>query len=134
MQTCHISARRHTCTYCTHRQVWLLRAKSTYGPIIWSLKVFGFIFNSAGERVCQPLDCLNHIIPPLCILMNVHQAKRCVHVCVRGGMSACTIVRACVPGVGSVLLLVCVLGHTSVRRLVRLESSLCLAAGHKNNL
>lgn len=49
-------------------------------------------------------------------------------------MSACTIVCACVPGVGSVLLLVCVLGHTSVRRLVRLESSLCLAAGHKNNL
>lgn len=60
----------------------------------------------------------------------------CACVCCggRGGMSACTIVCACVPGVESVLLLVCVLGHTSVRRLVRLESSLCLAAGHKNNL
>ena len=64
--------------YCTHTHVGLLWAKSTYGPIIWSLKVFGFIFNSAGEQVCQLLDCLNHIIPPLCILMNVHQAKRCV--------------------------------------------------------
>lgn len=58
------------------------KAKSTYGPIIWPLKVFGLIFNSAGGQVCQPLDCLNHIIPQLCILMSVHQAKVvCVCVC-----------------------------------------------------
>lgn len=133
-----------TCTYCAHTQVWLLWAKSTYGPIIWSLKVFGFIFNSAGELVCQLLDCLNHIIPPLCILMNVHQAKRCVHVCVCGsggggeGMWASGCARVCTrtPGVcgACVPLLVWALGHTSLRSLARLESSLCLAAGHKNNL
>ena len=77
----------HMHTHCTHTQFWLLWPKSTYGPLIWSLKVFGHIFNSAGEQVCQLLDCLNHIIPPLCILMNVHQATRCVclFVCVWRG-------------------------------------------------
>lgn len=101
----HIRSQTHTRALHAHTRVWLLWAKSTYGPIIWSLKVFGLIFNSAGEQVCQLLDCLNHIILPLCILMNVHQAKRCVHAraCVRAcggareGMWAleCTCSLAC---------------------------------------
>lgn len=127
---------------CMYTQVWLLWAKSTYGPIIWSLKVFGLIFNSAGEQVCQLLDCLNHIIPLLCILMNVHQAKRCVYVyvcvfqwwwryvsiCMYQSVYVQAFWSACVP------LLVRVFGHTSPCSLARLESSLCVAAGHKNNL
>lgn len=105
VQTCH-TQNPLTDTHAhpvPHTQVWLLWAKSTYGPIIWSLKVFGLIFNSAGERVCQLLDCLNHIIPLLCILMNVHQAKRCVRMCVCGreGMWAFlwTAVCICMPGI-----------------------------------
>lgn len=114
MQTCHTSARRHTCTHCGNTLVWPLRAKSTYGPIIWSLKVFGFIFNSAEELVCQLLDCLNHIIPPLCILMNVHQAKRCVHVCVAVAEKVCEhshvqeCVRACLVSAVHVFPCLCV--------------------------
>lgn len=43
--------------------------------LIWSLKVFGLIWNSAGKKLLPALiDCLNHIIPPLCILMSVRQA------------------------------------------------------------
>lgn len=64
-----------TCKYCAH--VYLLWGKSTCGFIIWSHKAIGLIFNSAWKPVCQPLDCLNHIILPPCILMNDHQAKRC---------------------------------------------------------
>ncbi len=141
----HASACRHTQR--AHTQVWLLLAKSTYGPIIWSLKVFGFIFNSARELVCQLLDCLNHIIPPLCILMNVHQAKRCMHVCVCVCVCVAVVekvcehlhvrecVRACLVSAVHVFPCLCeYFGHTSLRSLARLESSLCLAAGHKNNL
>lgn len=95
---CMAGQRSHTCAYCMHTQDGLLCGKSTYEPVIWSLKVFGLIFNLAGERVCQLPDCLTHIIPLFCILMNVHQAKRCVHVYVAAVQRVCEhfYVRGCV--------------------------------------
>lgn len=70
--------------------------------------------------------------------MNVHQATRRVHVCARV-CAAAAVVKVCKHlyvqrSVCALPLLVQVFGHTSLRSLERLESSLCLAAGHKNNL
>lgn len=131
----------HVSKYCQSMQTRLLfdRAvqtvhtgtlwgKSAHEVIIWSLKVFGFIFNSAWGAALPAPWLLKHHYPSS---LHSNECPPGKEMCVKQGVEKVNL-----PGVCTTYnsMHVRIFGHTSAGLLAHLESSLCLAAGHKNNL